>query len=36
MTFLGYGLLFLAVFVGMEWVAWVMHKYLMHGPLWSF
>jgi beta-carotene 3-hydroxylase len=26
--------LFLAAFVGMEGVAWLMHKYLMHGPLW--
>ncbi len=33
-TFLGYGLVFLAVLVGMEGVAWLMHKYLMHGPLW--
>jgi beta-carotene 3-hydroxylase len=26
--------IFLAVFVGMEGVAWAAHKYLMHGPLW--
>jgi beta-carotene 3-hydroxylase len=31
---LGYALLFLAVFASMEAVAWLMHKYLMHGPLW--
>jgi beta-carotene 3-hydroxylase len=31
---LGYVLLFLAVFAGMEAVAWLMHRYLMHGPLW--
>jgi beta-carotene 3-hydroxylase len=30
----GYVFLFLAVFAGMEGVAWLMHKYLMHGPLW--
>lgn len=27
-------LVFLAVFFGMEGVAWATHKYLMHGPLW--
>ena len=31
-------ILYLAIFVGtvlaMEGVAWLMHKYLMHGPLW--
>jgi beta-carotene 3-hydroxylase len=26
--------LFLATFVGMEGVAYLMHKHLMHGPLW--
>ena len=31
---LGYVLLFLVVFAGMEAVAWLMHRYLMHGPLW--
>jgi beta-carotene 3-hydroxylase len=30
----GYVTLFLVVFAGMEGVAWLMHKYLMHGPLW--
>ncbi len=25
---------FLAVFFGMEGVAWATHRYLMHGPLW--
>jgi beta-carotene 3-hydroxylase len=28
-------IVFLAVFFGMEGVAWGTHKYLMHGPLWS-
>lgn len=27
-------LIFLAVFFGMEGVAWAMHKYVMHGSLW--
>jgi len=27
-------LLFAATFAGMEALAWWMHKYLMHGPLW--
>lgn len=31
LAFLG---LFFAVFVGMELAAWLMHRYLMHGPLW--
>src|SRR3989442_5619462 len=31
---LGYVLLSLAVFAGMEAVAWLMHRFLMHGPLW--
>lgn len=26
--------LFLGVFAGMELAAWLMHRYLMHGPLW--
>ena len=26
--------LFLGVFAGMEGLAWLMHRYLMHGPLW--
>ena len=30
----GHVLLFLAAFAGMEALAWLMHKYLMHGPLW--
>lgn len=29
-----YVLLFLGVFAAMEGVAYLMHKYLMHGPLW--
>ena len=28
-------LLFLAAFAGMELVAYLTHRYLMHGPLWS-
>lgn len=27
-------LICVASIVGMEYVAWVVHKYLMHGPLW--
>lgn len=27
-------LLFLAALLGMEGVAWLSHRYLMHGPLW--
>lgn len=27
-------LIFLATYAAMEFVAWAMHKYLMHGPLW--
>jgi beta-carotene 3-hydroxylase len=34
LTGFGYLFLFLAAFAGMEGVAWLMHKYLMHGPLW--
>ncbi len=30
-----YGGIFLAVFFTMEGVAWVMHKYVMHGFLWN-
>ena len=26
---------FLLAFVGMEWAAWAMHKYVMHGFLWN-
>ena len=26
--------LFLVAFAGMEGLAWLMHRYLMHGPLW--
>lgn len=26
--------LFVGTFVGMEGLAWLMHRYLMHGPLW--
>jgi beta-carotene 3-hydroxylase len=29
-----YFLLFLGAFAGMEVVAYLMHKYVMHGPLW--
>lgn len=28
--------LFLGTFVGMEGFAWVMHRYVMHGPLWCW
>lgn len=35
MTLLVNALLFLAAFAGMEGVAYLTHKYLMHGPLWS-
>jgi len=31
---LGYGALFFITVVAMEGVAYLMHKYLMHGPLW--
>ena len=27
-------LLFVLTVCVMEWVAWAMHRYLMHGPLW--
>lgn len=29
------GLVGVATVAFMEWVAWFVHKYLMHGPLWS-
>lgn len=29
-----HALLFVAAFLGMEWVAWFTHKYIMHGFLW--
>ena len=35
-TWLVYNLVTLAAFVGMEFMAWFTHKYLMHGPLWSW
>ena len=28
-------LIFIAAFIGMEFVAWFTHKYVMHGFLWS-
>ena len=28
-------LVFTATFLAMEWVAWFVHKYVMHGFLWS-
>jgi beta-carotene 3-hydroxylase len=31
-----FGLVFAAVFLGMEAVAWLTHKYVMHGFLWSW
>jgi beta-carotene 3-hydroxylase len=31
---IGNVLIFLATYAAMEGVAWLMHKYLMHGPLW--
>ncbi len=31
-----YVLVTLAAYVGMEFVAWSAHRYLMHGPLWSW
>jgi beta-carotene 3-hydroxylase len=30
------GLIILASFIGMEAVAWLAHKYIMHGILWRF
>jgi beta-carotene 3-hydroxylase len=35
MNWIFYILLTLAVFAGMEWVAWATHRYIMHGCLWS-
>lgn len=29
-------LLFVATFLGMEGFAWAMHRYVMHGPLWTW
>ena len=31
-----YLLVTLAAYVGMEFTAWAAHRYLMHGPLWSW
>ena len=31
-----YGLVVLAAYIGMEFVAWASHRYLMHGWLWSW
>jgi len=31
-----YILVTLAAYVGMEFTAWAAHRYLMHGPLWSW
>lgn len=31
-----YLLVTLAAYVGMEFMAWFTHKYLMHGPLWNW
>jgi beta-carotene 3-hydroxylase len=35
-TWLLYTLVTLAAYVGMEFMAWFTHKYLMHGLLWSW
>jgi beta-carotene 3-hydroxylase len=35
MTVMAFALLFLAALIGMEAFAWAVHRYLMHGPLWS-
>jgi beta-carotene 3-hydroxylase len=32
---LGWIIAFLLAFVFMEWAAWALHKYVMHGVLWS-
>jgi beta-carotene 3-hydroxylase len=32
---LTFAFIFFAVFAGMEGLAWLMHKYVMHGPLWA-
>ena len=29
-------LILLAAYIGMEGVAWLAHKFIMHGPLWSW
>ncbi len=31
-----YFLVTIAAYIGMEFMAWFTHKYLMHGPLWSW
>lgn len=31
-----YLLVTLAAYIGMEFMAWFTHKYLMHGPLWNW
>jgi beta-carotene 3-hydroxylase len=36
MTWLFYLVCVLLAFVGMEFIAWFTHKYLMHGLLWSW
>jgi beta-carotene 3-hydroxylase len=36
MTLIGSLLIFLATVVGMEVFAWAMHRYVMHGVLWSW
>ena len=36
MAFWQYLLIVLATYVGMEFVAWFTHKYVMHGFLWSW
>lgn len=33
---LGYALLTLAAFAGMEALAWAVHRYVMHGPGWGW
>jgi len=34
--FLFYALVTAAAYIGMEFVAWAAHRFLMHGPLWSW
>ncbi|NNE28045.1 MAG: fatty acid hydroxylase [Saprospiraceae bacterium] len=36
MTFLFYIAIILITFIGMEFVAWFAHKFVMHGLLWSW
>lgn len=36
MEFLGYVLVTIATFCGMEFVAWFAHRYVMHGFLWNW